>query len=481
MLSQLLQLLSAQRDKLACSRRRVRRTFRGRFEQLEARAMLTATIEMPSTSPGDESLSVVVPDIYFVLVTDELVVPPPPVAATSGDPEMPPHFVGFPLPPQSPSQVLGRLRAKDVLSADHPLQPSAVPAKDITFISNSAAAQQAQDIVESNGYGTYLLKLAGIGGIGEYSLFVFSPEPHSERLNSRPDPGNSVGKEAGSGNQEPLEDLSPHNVGIASDGGGRLVNSSNDLLQSSLPVACQGDSSAAVSQRAYDSVFQSYVDGSGSLTLDQADASQLALSSLTKPRSDANGGQGGFVELDGSDSLDGTASRPATDAKRDAIDAVLADFMGLDSSLSGDSYSDSIEANSSGIAADDDASATLGGAEGLAGDAQGGMVMLRSGMSGGDLVSLAGPVDASINWSVPTANGKLEATVGIYQAFDVATGDLTLAAAAAKHEHEAKKHVSADKVAKPTADQASVWVEMFTAAAVIGGTSKKQRKSRKQA
>jgi hypothetical protein len=114
------------------------------------------------------------------------------------------------------------------------------------------------------------------------------------------------------------------------------------------------------------------------------------------------------------------------------------------------------------------------------------MVLLRSATSGRDLALATSPADAPSNWNVPDGKVQMEASVGVIQAFDVASGELpsaniALPAAvvvpAKTHEQAVKSSVSTDKTAKPTADQASAWMEMVTAAAVIGA-SKKQRKTR---
>ena len=199
-------------------------------------------------------------------------------------------------------------------------------------------------------------------------------------------------------------------------------------------------------------------------------------------------GQGGFAELDGSDAIGRALSRLDADGSNDAIDAVLAELYDFDASTKGETSGDAIEQSSADIAAGDpaasfdDAAAMIGGAD------QGGMVVLRSAESGRD--SVAAVAEQRVDLAVPEANVHMEAAVGIYQAFDVATGEQPLAGkmipAAAivpvkKAQQNVKGSVSADKVAKPTMDQASTWLEFVTAAAVIGaskGASKQDRKGR---
>ena len=205
---------------------------------------------------------------------------------------------------------------------------------------------------------------------------------------------------------------------------------------------------------------------------------------ISRRASSADDSEGGFAELDGSDAVGKTLSRSAADGRIDAIDAVLAELYDFDASTKGETSGDAIEQSSADIAAGDpaasfdDAAAMSGGAD------QGGMVLLRSPEIGHNLV--AASAEQPVDLSVPEANVHMEAAVGIYQAFDVATGEQPLAgktipAAAVvptkKAQQNAKGSVSADKVAKPTMDQASAWVEIVTAAAVIGA-SKKERKSR---
>ena len=191
--------------------------------------------------------------------------------------------------------------------------------------------------------------------------------------------------------------------------------------------------------------------------------------------------QGGFIELDGSNASNVSRS---TDASNETIDAVLAEMYGFDLSAKGESNGDGSDHSAADAAAGDEQAMIFADAA-----EQGGMVALRSADTNRELIASTPVADGPVNLSVPDSNIHMEAAVGIYQAFDVATGELPLTGKvvpaavvvpAKKQEHDAKGNVSADKLAKPTMDQASAWVEMLTAAAVVGA-SKKERKARAKA
>jgi hypothetical protein len=245
--------------------------------------------------------------------------------------------------------------------------------------------------------------------------------------------------------------------------------------------------SISLAQRSHDSAFQEYTTQLRPLLFDQSAAAGINSLSLADTHGNLDDAEGGFVALDGSVATDADlAQRTEADVASAAIDAAIANLTGFGWSANGGA---AVDQSSSANSQAGDTSALAGENSALVdASGQGGMVLLDSTAdNGGDSISLAAAREVPVDMSMPTASGKLEASVGIYQAFDVATADATTAAAptaaatstitpAANHEHDAKNHVSADKVSKPATDQASTWVEMFTAAAVIGAT--KKRKSR---
>jgi hypothetical protein len=246
------------------------------------------------------------------------------------------------------------------------------------------------------------------------------------------------------------------------------------------PFNGQGASSTSISQRASDNVIQSYTILPIPLTFDIATASAIgsvSASGDTPLTLDEN--QSGFVQLDGSNPSDlESAARADYDAEAAAIDAVLADLHDFYPANDGNSGPLNIDTNPNAIAADSDAAM------------QGGMVLLRStATADGNVSSIASTGHAPIDWSAPDGKVQMDVTVGVYQAFDVASSELTSAKTSLpaaiivptkQHEQATRINVSADKDAKPTKDQASAWVEMFTAAAVVGAT-KRKRKTRSQA
>jgi hypothetical protein len=233
-------------------------------------------------------------------------------------------------------------------------------------------------------------------------------------------------------------------------------------------------------QRTSDIVFQSYAALPISLSFDVAVAAPIGAKSasadLPLPLDES---ESGFVRLDGSNPSDPDSSaETAYDAETAAIDEVLAGLHDFYPASDGNSDANGVGLKSSEIAADQDAGM------------QGGMVLLRSADPvDGNASAIASAGELPIDWTVPDGKVQMDVTVGVYQAFDVASGELTSAKTSLpsatilptkQQEQPTKVNVSANKTAKPAKDQASAWVEMFTAAAVVG-VSKRKRKTRSQA
>jgi hypothetical protein len=474
MLSQLIQFVTAHSDRLSSPQRRRRRTYRGRFEQLETRALLTASI---GVAPAVVSLSGN---------------PPDQVAGPVG----PPAYVAYPvLPP--PSYVPGRPQ-KIVMSDPQQLeQPELAPPMGISLSGSTVPGEvyvDAWKFYRRDGSAPVIKEFKGSVPFDALSQTLSTIETtfdpgreynwHWQMVG-----GNSVATPAHPGNDpappgpkppvyttdgddEVTQKGLPNNSNGAGVGptGPSYGNFPSDLTRANSESAEPEGSAASHSQRAYDSVFQSYSTQTSLLALDSSNG--MVADSLAERRLGSDDGQGGFVKLDDARLLDGSTSQSAPDATRDAIDIVLANLDALGSSAIAH---DTAEGDGSGLTGD---------SEMLVGDGQqGGMIVLES-LAGpsSDTALAAGQAATPTNWNVPETGLSMEASVGIYQAFDVATGDLTssaptaVAIPAVMHTSDAKAHVSADKLAKPTTDQASAWVEMLTAAAVIG-TAKKKRKS----
>jgi hypothetical protein len=294
------------------------------------------------------------------------------------------------------------------------------------------------------------------------------------------------------GNHGPVGVDQGGNTGTAGDTHGVGTDPYLDKLPQSTaastfdPLMEALESTTATSQHSYDSAFQEYATQLRLLPFDQGTSTGLSAVAITDAHVNLDGAEGGFVTLDGGNSLDGANRRSDGDPEDAVIDEAIASLGNFKWSSSNDTHgeqdSDTNSADVSMLAA---ANSALVDASG-----QGGMVLLESTASNsGDSTSLAAAQETPLESGAP-ANVKLEASVGVYQAFDVATVDpagpgVTPATvtnggtttSATKHERQAKDHVSADKAAKPATDQASAWIEMFTAAAVVGAT-KKRRKSR---
>jgi hypothetical protein len=493
MFSQLIQLIAPCPGKCPNSSRRTRRAFRGRFEQLELRAMLTATIGTPDLSP----------ETLFNTITDTfLVVPPPPeqsiqpsASLSTSIPQSLPNGDGEPPgPPPNFSQPQ---------KATSPQQPTTWVQSTVTSLSRPEGTT---------------FEVSAINGLGDSTHFDINAPAMSDALipqvehllahygatkliqqdlsrldwrliwtGTAKDFGSGLGGSPGEGGDAimlnrpfyPGPDRYPDWQTSAN------VAETTDSLEAAIATA-QGAPAYSIGLRAYESAFQQYSSQPRLLSLDQATSNDISYVSLAETHGNLDDGEGGFVELDRSTSSDSNWSHQASgDAESAAIDAVMAGLVDFNSTTIGNFGVD--DQGSSAIVEGGETSVLAGSDALIDASGQGGMVLLRSAANtGGELTSLAGTANGPIDWSVPTADGKLEARVSVYQAFDVATGDLTSAAQpatpkigspAVKHEHDGKNHVSADKVAKPTTDQASAWVEMLTAAAVAGA-AKKQRKSR---
>jgi hypothetical protein len=467
MLSQLFHFVSRHSDRLSSPRPHRRRSFRGRFEQLETRAMLAASIGVV-----------------------------PAAAALAGDtshvlagPVGPPDTVYYPvLPPPSPGRP-----QQIVMSDSSPPPPqmfiltgkSKVPGEvfvDALMVYQSADAtpvvlEYKESVRRDRLNQTLFTAMSTLDPSRKYdwrkqdlaSNPVVTP---THPGNDPAPPGPKPPVYTTDGDDEVTQNGLPNNSNGAGVGptGPSYGNFPSDLTRANSESAEPEGSAASHSQRAYDSVFQSYSTQTSLLALDSSNG--MVADSLAERRLGSDDGQGGFVKLDDARLLDGSTSQSAPDATRDAIDIVLANLDALGSSAIAH---DTAEGDGSGLTGD---------SEMLVGDGQqGGMIVLES-LAGpsSDMALAADQAATPTNWNVPETGLSMEASVGIYQAFDVATGDLTssaptaVAIPAVKHTSDAKAHVSADKLAKPTTDQASAWVEMLTAAAVIG-TAKKKRKS----
>jgi hypothetical protein len=491
------------RRKLATSRRSTRRRNRGVFEQLENRAMLSATIG--ATAQAAEQRIETITDV-FVVTPAAPESPPFPIVRPNDT--LPPEQAGGdgfgsapgddrPQKAMSPDQGLDKFTVRSTVTASSTrygtklevsaknsdgswsqfeFKPTRIATDELGFYEHAVAEYAAENTID-RGAGLRLVQSSAPYGetIADYDVFGFGPFKFSL---------------SGSGTSliVPAPIVRPtYDSSDRPPYAGKMPTGALPLDYSYLASISQGVAAEGISQRAYDAVLQSYLAQPTTQSTDQGALNQLNSFSLTGVRPTIDDNQGGFVELDGSDGAGNTrTSRSAADGNNDAVDAVLAELYHLDGSTKGETNDEAIEQGladitAGGRAASFDEAAAIGGAD------QGGMVVLYSAENGHDLVAAA--VDQPVKLTVPDSNVHMEAAVGIYQAFDVATGELPFvskvipAAAivpAKKHEQGAKGNASAGKVAKPMTDQASAWVEIVTAAAVIGA-SKKERKARAKA
>jgi hypothetical protein len=506
MLTQFFYSMRTSRHKLATSGRNTRRQYRGLFEHLENRAMLSAT--MGPTAPVIEQTIETITDVFVItpaspeLVAPELVAPPIagphdvlPTDRSYGDGD------GLWLPPGDgqPQKAMSPEHPPDVVRSTVTVSLTLAGTKfDVSAVNSTGNSSKlhftATQIPDGELPGIEHL-LAELGahetlppaGDAFVLHLIGTDTPKGILSNHNYDGtqgGNVHGPSDGQIGEGGLDRLMYDQIELGHNGLPPIIGNYTESPTPSTLVG-QSTSAEAISQRAYDAVLQSYLPQPAMLSSDQIASNQLNSFSLAGVRSSVDDCQGGFAELDGSDAVGRTTtSRSPADGSNDAIDAVLTELYDFDASAKGESGNDGIDQSSADIAASDPATSYHEAATLIGGADQGGMIVLRSAEKGRDLVAAA--ADQPVDLSVPDANMHMEAAVGIYQAFDVATGEQALtgkmipAAAvvpAQKPEQSAKGNVSADKVAKPSMDQASAWVEIVTAAAVIGA-SKKERKAR---
>ncbi|HEY4234477.1 MAG TPA: hypothetical protein VGM76_13675 [Lacipirellulaceae bacterium] len=436
--------------------------------------MLSMTPAAPPSALASDGLPNADLEIEVVSVTTTLIVPPlPPDVGASADPEamqnnsaaQPPQTYGWSDPP--PARLSLGLPEDSLRSM--PLPQAPVHMTEVMFFANPRSAELYQDEFESSGYFAPMREVMHSGGIGLYSLDVYPANSARPVLLTSGDVGYASPR------------LRPEYSGPDRDAFSKY---SHDVPPVDLPSPASGASeqngSAANAEHPYDVVMQSYSTQAAPLILDQGALNGVSSYMLTDKGLTSDESQGGFATLDSVSRLGGDATaRADADMWSDAIDAALADLHVLDLSAGNDAAGDTTDGSSSSSLAESQAD--------VGESVEGGMVVLSPATTGPDLALAASPSDAPTNWNVPDGKVQMEASVGVYQAFDVASSELSstisiapaaVAVPSAAHEQRAAKNsVSADKAAKPVADQASAWVELVTAGAVIGA-AKKQRQKR---
>jgi hypothetical protein len=483
MLSQFISKFSARTKSASHSKSAARSSFRGRFEQLETRAMLSATIGPTPQMAETNNFPISPSEIQILSLTSSIIASPENGTPLGQDPEA---MLSHDVPPlqrmqqqPDPSTHIDSRAPEDGWGGDPRMLPPVVHTEMIFFASSSTAAK-VQYNAEAFGSETSMHEIAKAGSgfaIWDISIDTELPPPNYKLVSDKSSGAVNHG-DLGAKNYSIQDQHDKPFVYIESDKGPPLFSSDLDsYVPPQLPPTFgQIGSTVEASQRNSDVVFQLYFALPTSIS-ESSLGGQPSDLSLAGSRSESDADQGGFIELDGSTTS--SVSR-STETGNETIDAVLTEMYGFDLSAKGESNGDGSDHSAADAAAGDEQAMIFADAA-----EQGGMVALRSADTNRELIASTPVVDGPVNLSVPDSNIHMEAAVGIYQAFDVATGELPLTGKvvpaavvvpAKKQEHDAKGNVSADKLVKPTMDQASAWVEMLTAAAVVRA-SKKERKA----
>lgn len=495
------------------------RHVRGRLERLEPRTVLSASLgPLPSWTDG---AGLVIEDTGLER------------AEYAPDAWMPPEVLGAPhfeLPATSsaatdaaacPPTEAAEGRWEDVHELVEPPAPLSLSSQ---YVGQPTMAQSS--------YGVIVFVPAPLwGGPGTLAL-VFPPDGWPT---SPTDSGGSIADTAGSSDEPPLASTSPVGAMDADDQGPPqssvdartaepnhtsyprppvslsanptalpadawysllVMPSTSDTSTASISTSSEGNQLTTASLSAYDTALETYTMQPLSLVWDIGSTAPTATHPTADDSVDSAGqSQGGFVELRGSDLGGGLLTSDAVSAEHDAIDAVLAnlnDDLGQPNEHARDATPpvDRADAHSPiapRTATTTTAAATIGLAEASADE--GGMILLRPGDAeqGGDY-SLAAVYMISPD-KLLEVNVEMDASIGIYQAFDVAAGDLRPAdgkpVKTAEPVRTRAKYSSDDGStpdAKPAAaDQAAAWVTTLFVATSLPSTKRRQSDRRDRA
>ena len=162
--------------------RKSRRRYRGHFEQLENRAMLSATTG-PASQTAETVATHISPSDFVVLsVTNQIVTPPEHDATLvydpgamsrhdvssfgGGQPPAQPHF-----DPESPQDNWG----------GDPRFLAPIVRTDLTILAGPMEAQQVERLVESSGHNASLQKLMNFGAVDIWRITVTTAQPLAQK------------------------------------------------------------------------------------------------------------------------------------------------------------------------------------------------------------------------------------------------------------------------------------------------------------